>query len=134
MDISMPGYVKEALQKFHHPTPSQPKHSPYQLNPPNYGSTSPQLAHQAPESPKLYRLEANTVQQVVGTFLYYARSVDPTMLVAFKSIAAEQANSMEATAKLVTRMLNYTATHPEAITRYHASGMIIHIHSDASFL
>ena len=31
-------------------------------------------------------------------------------------------------------MLNYAATHSEAITRYHASSMILHIHSDASFL
>ena len=78
---------------FQHPTPSQTQNSPHQWNPPNYGSTAPQLAHQAPESPKLSPPEANTVQQVVGTFLYYAYTVDPTMLVAVNSIAAEQANS-----------------------------------------
>ena len=31
-------------------------------------------------------------------------------------------------------MLIFTATHSEAITRYHASGMLLHIHSDAAFL
>ena len=31
-------------------------------------------------------------------------------------------------------MLNYAATHSESITRYHASGMILHIHSNTSFL
>ena len=84
----MPGYVKEELHKFQHPTPSRPQHSPHQWNPPNYGPTEPQLTHQAPESPKLAPPEANTVQQVVGTFLYYARAVDPTMLVAFNNIVA----------------------------------------------
>ena len=48
LDISMPGYFKEALHKFQHPTLVQPYHSPHQCNPPNYGSTAPQMAHQAP--------------------------------------------------------------------------------------
>ena len=91
----MPLYVKEALHKFHHPTPSRPQHSPHQWNPPNYGSTAPQLAHQSPESPNLVPPEANTVQQVVVTFLYYARAVNNTVLVALNSIVTEQANSTE---------------------------------------
>jgi hypothetical protein len=31
-------------------------------------------------------------------------------------------------------MLNYLSTHPDATIRYHASDMILHIHSDASYL
>jgi hypothetical protein len=31
-------------------------------------------------------------------------------------------------------MLDYLATHPEATIRYHASDVILHIHSDASYL
>jgi hypothetical protein len=31
-------------------------------------------------------------------------------------------------------MLDYLATHPEATIRYHASDMILHIHSDVSYL
>jgi hypothetical protein len=30
--------------------------------------------------------------------------------------------------------LDYLATHPDAAIRYHASDMILHIHSDASYL
>jgi hypothetical protein len=30
--------------------------------------------------------------------------------------------------------LDYLATHPDATIRYHASDMILHIHSDASYL
>ena len=66
--------------------------------------------------------------------MYYARAVDPKILVALTTISAEQANGTEATAKSVTQLLNYAATHSEAITRYHASGMILYTHSDASFL
>ena len=53
LDISMAGYIKEALHKFQHPTPRRPHNSPHQWNPPNYSSAAPQLAHQSHESPKL---------------------------------------------------------------------------------
>ena len=112
----MPGYVKEALHNFQQPNPIQTQHYPHKWNPPNYGSTAPQLTHKTPESPKLAPPEFNTVQQVVGTFLYYMRAVDPTILVALNSIAAENANSIEATAKAVTQMINYAAMHSDAIT------------------
>ena len=68
---------------------------------------------------------------MVGTYLYYARAVDPTSLVALNIISSEHDNSKKATAKSVTQLLNYASTHPEAIKRYHASGIIIHNHSDA---
>ena len=88
----MPGYVNEAIHKFHNPTPSRPQHYPHQWNPPTYVSTAPQLAHQVPEFPKLAPPEANIVQQVVGTFLYYLRAVNPKILVALNSSSAEQSN------------------------------------------
>jgi hypothetical protein len=38
-DISMPGYVERALQRFQHPNPTRPQHSPHAWQPPNYGAT-----------------------------------------------------------------------------------------------
>ena len=70
----------------------------------------------------------------MGDFLYYARAVNPKMLATLNSIATEQANSKEATAKAVTQLINYGVTHSEAIKIYHVSGMTLHIHSNASFL
>jgi hypothetical protein len=32
------------------------------------------------------------------------------------------------------QLLDYLATHPDATIRYHASDMILHIHSDASYI
>jgi hypothetical protein len=32
------------------------------------------------------------------------------------------------------QLLDYSATHPNTASRYHASDMILHIHSDASYL
>ena len=103
----MIGYLKEVLHKFQHPTPSRTQHSPHQWNLPTYGYKSPQLSHQAPDSLKISPPEANTVQKVVGTFLYYARAVNPKMLLALNSIVEEQSNITEATAKAVTQLFNY---------------------------
>jgi hypothetical protein len=36
LDISMPGYVDAALQRFQHPPPTKPQHSPYQAAIPQY--------------------------------------------------------------------------------------------------
>ena len=49
-------------------------------------------------------------------------------------LAAEQTKSTKKTAKALTRLLNYVATHPDAILRFTASDMTYHISSDASQL
>ena len=43
-------------------------------------------------------------------------------------------HTTHATATACTKLLNYAATHPDAVIRFKASGMILHIHSDASYL
>ena len=72
------------------------------------------------------------VQQVVGGLLYYARAVDLTILPALSAIASEQTKATEATEARVNQLLDYVATKPNAKVRYHASDMILNIHSDAS--
>jgi hypothetical protein len=49
-------------------------------------------------------------------------------------LAAEQSNATEVTADKVIKLLNYCNTHPETKIWYHASEMILHIHSNASYL
>jgi hypothetical protein len=56
------------------------------------------------------------------------------MLVAIGSIASAQNNGTEATMQEVTHLLNYCATHPDAVIRFHARDMALNIHSDASYL
>ena len=75
------------------------------------------MEHPEDNSQVHYPEEANTVQNVVGTFLYYSRAVDPTMIASLNTIAAQQSKSTQKTAKKVVRLLNYEATYPEAITR-----------------
>jgi hypothetical protein len=66
--------------------------------------------------------------------LYYARAVDPTVLMPLNDIATEQTKATEKTQAATNQMLDYLATHPDATIRYHASDMILHIHSDASYM
>ena len=74
------------------------------------------------------------IQEVVGTLLYYSRAVDCTMLAALGSIATQQANPTERTKAKIKQLLDYAATHPDAIVTYRASEMVLAGHSDASYL
>jgi hypothetical protein len=49
-------------------------------------------------------------------------------------IATEQTKATEKTQAATNQLLDYLATHPDDAIRYHASDMILHIHSDASYL
>lgn len=85
-------------------------------------------------SPPLNKEGVKFVQQVVGSFLYFGRAVDNTILMALNAIANEQANPTERTRERVLHLLDYLATHPHAIIRFYASDMILDVHSDASYL
>jgi len=99
---------------------------------PAYGS-NPQLTAPSDDSAPLNSSEATCIQEVIGVLLYYARAVNSTMLVALASIASPAAHTA-ATAQAVTQLLNYFATHPDTVIRFHASDMVQHVHSDASYL
>jgi hypothetical protein len=49
-------------------------------------------------------------------------------------LSSEQTHATSATSNKVIKLINYCASHPEAELRYHASDMILNIHSDASYL
>ena len=66
--------------------------------------------------------------------IYYARAIDPTTLVVLNSLAAVHTQPIIETAKTITQLLNYSTSHPDAVTEYRRSGMILHIYSDASYI
>ena len=69
-----------------------------------------------------------------GTFLYYARTVDPTMLVALSAITADQSVPTKMTYEKTLFFLDYVVSHPDAILTFERSNMILAVHSDASYL
>ena len=133
VDLSMPGYVEKALQRFEHPIPAKPEDSPHAWIQPNYGAKQ-QMTQDPDESPPLEAKGIKTLQEVIGTFLFYGRAIDNTMLTALGTLASAQTKGTRDTMQALIKLLNYAATHPDAIIRYTRSDMILHIHSDASYL
>ena len=66
--------------------------------------------------------------------LYYARAVNPTILVALNAVATEQANPTQQTMAKLKQLLDYCALQEEAIITYQASDMILAVHNDAGYL
>jgi hypothetical protein len=131
-DISMPGYVSNVLSKFQHDTPKHLQHTPSRYVTPVYGAKT-QYATKY-DTPSLTAKQCLTIQKVTVSVLYYARAVDPTVLMPLNDIATEQTKATEKTQAATNQLLDYLATHADAAIRYHASDMILHIHSDASYL
>ena len=53
---------------------------------------------------------------------------------ALNSLAAVQTNPRIENMKQIAQFLNYRATHPDAVTEYIRSGMVLHIYLDASYM
>jgi hypothetical protein len=131
-DISMPGYVSNVLSKFQHDAPKHPQHRPSKYVTPVYGARTQYATKD--ETPPLTAKQCLTMQKVTGSVLYYARAVDPTVLMPLNHIVMEQTKVTEKTQAAMNHLLDYLTTHPYDTIRYHASDIILHIHSDASYL
>jgi hypothetical protein len=131
-DISMPGYVSNVLSKFQHDVPKHPQHTPSRYVTPVYGDNTQYATKD--ETPPLTATQCLTIQKVTGSVLYYVRAVDQAVLMPPNDIATEQTKATAKTQAAKNQLLDYLATHPDATIRYHASNMILHIHSDASYL
>jgi hypothetical protein len=133
VDLFMLGYVKEALHKLQRPTPTLPENDPHTWSPPVYDVKTQYIeVHQ--DSPLFTQKDVTHIQQLSGMLLYYARAVDPTLILPVNILASEQTQATSATADKIIKLFNDCATHPEAKLRYHASDMILNIHSDDSYL
>jgi hypothetical protein len=133
VDLSMPGYIKDALHKFQHPLPKSPQYSPHNWTVPAYGQRI-QYAPPPDAAPPATAAEITRSQALVGTLLYNARAVDPTLLVPLSALASQLSTATAATIKAVSHLLDYCSTHPEYTIRNYASDMQLKIHSDASYL
>lgn len=85
-------------------------------------------------SPFLSPKDTMYVQTVVGTFLYYARALDSTMLPALNNIASQQAHPTVETKEKIQQLLDYAHTYPNVFRCYYASDMQLHVDTDAAYL
>ena len=132
LEMSIPKYIPSLLEHLQFES-TNPEHSPHTHLQPAYGQKIQYVTDDKP-MPTLPKKESKRIQQIIGSLLYYARAVDPTLLVALGTLASQQNAPTEKTATAITQILNYVATHPLAVVKYVASPMVLQIHSDASYL
>jgi hypothetical protein len=124
---------QKSMHKIQYVAPLKPHHCPYVPNPIKY-SKDKQAPFPLDNSPCLNKAQKKLTQQIVGSFLYYAQGVDPTILIELLEIALQQAAPTENTTEGVNQFLASMWTHPDAIIWYRASDMILNVHCDASYL
>ena len=88
IDMSMPGYVKKAIQRFKR-THLKGADLPIVYVRPKYVSFQQEVAAE-PITVPLTPAETLELQEIVGVFLFYARAVNPLMLTAINKIGSEQ--------------------------------------------
>jgi hypothetical protein len=116
VDLSMSGYIKAALHRYQNAAPARPVHAPHTWNPPVYGAKT-QYVEDDNNSPALSSKNVTKLQLLAGTLFYYARAVDPTLIMPINVLSFEQTNATSDTAYKVIKLLNYCTTHPETKIR-----------------
>jgi len=128
----MPDYVPKALAKFKHPTPHLPQHAPHAWTALVYGQKTQYAT--VDHSPFLNKAETTRVQAISGTFLYYTRAVDPTILPALNEISNKQSKPTHKTDKACKHLMDYSFTQLKAVIWYYLSNMILSLISNTAYL
>lgn len=133
VDLSMPNYINTLLAKYQHTPSTKQQHAPHKWISPSYGQKT-QKPFPIDRSTPLHPTKTKRIQQILGSLLFYARAIDSTLLVAINTIASTQAKPTIMTENAVQHLLDYCYTHPNAKLQFHATDMILKLHSDASYL
>ena len=70
------------------------------------------------------------IQKMVGSFLYFDRAVDLTVL---SEITRQKSKPTKQTKQRVKQFLYYMVMHLEAVIQYYASTMVLSVHSDTTY-
>jgi len=128
----MPNYVKKALKQFQH-IAGKLHHAPYPSVPIQYGAKK-QYATQKSTAPLVDDKAKRFIQQVYGKFLFLGRAVDSTLLCPISTIASQSSKPTKDTMRYTLQLLDYLATQEDAMLSYHASDMVLAVHSEAGYL
>jgi hypothetical protein len=134
VSVSMPGYVDKLLQRFNSAgLILRGAASPAVYLPPAYG-IKVQKVDEIDVSDVLNKDEIKLLQEIIGTLLFYARAVDYTMLTAVNHVSSLQSKPTKDVLKRAIRILQYAASYPNHHLVFKACDMVLHVHSDASYL
>ena len=89
VDLSMPGYINSLLHRLQHTTPTRPEYSPHDYTPFTYTKKNERQLATAPDlsAPITDTKEIKRIQSIIGSLLYYGRSLDNTILPAPNEIS-----------------------------------------------
>eukprot|EP00957_Ditylum_brightwellii_P172940 13166395-Ditylum_brightwellii.AAC.1 len=118
----MPGFVPKSLKKFQHTTPVKPQYAPHKWNQSKYGQKV-QYTPPTDTSDMLGKKDMRKIQAIVGTFLYYGRAIDGTILPTINEISTNQVKPTINTAKQSTMLMDYLVTYPNAVLCFFAGNM-----------
>jgi hypothetical protein len=89
VNLSMSKYIMKQLTRYSHLAPLKSQHCPFTPNPVTYSKNN-QAPNPTKDSPLLNDARKKCIQQFVGSFLYYAQAVNPTILMALSNITTRQ--------------------------------------------
>ena len=83
----MPNYISKLLQRLNHIPPNKPTFSPHEHYPITFTKKGERQYVKSPDTTTpLDTKETKRIQSIVGALLYYARSIDNTILPALNDI------------------------------------------------
>ena len=115
--ISMPDYVRKALDRIQHPKPKRHQYAPHAWSVPAYGKRL-QMAIDPDKRDILDKNSTKRIQSIVGTMLYYERSLYPKILRAIKEILRVHSRPKRDTEEKARILLDHAPTYPNSILRY----------------
>ena len=130
LEIDAPDTMPKALARFADKSILRGKNTPSRYQQPTYGPSSTNDLPIVIPHPEC----KERVQQIAGTFLHYARTIDYTMLEAVNTIGRTQAAPTSETLLDVDQLLHYAARFPNNKLVFKASDMILRCMYDASHM
>jgi hypothetical protein len=86
------------------------------------------------KAPLLDNKAKQFIQQVCGKFLFLGRAVDSTLLCPISAIASQSSKPTKDTMRQTLQLRDYLAMQEDTVLSYHASDMVLAVHSNASYL
>ena len=111
IDVSMPEYIPDSLKRLKHVPKTYPQNSPHKHVPIRYGQKGARQFATAPDTAPFLSPEGTKyIQSTTGTFLYYGRAIDYTILPALTEIASVQSQPTKKTEEKAQQLMDYLHT------------------------
>jgi hypothetical protein len=89
---------------------------------------------QESKAPLLDDKAKQVIQQVCGKFLFLGRAVNSILLCPISVIALQSSKPTEDAMQQALQLLDYLAMQEDTVLSYHASNVVLEVHSNASYL